>query len=367
MNQYTILSNGIKMPTINFGTGSLKNVKESVINAIKCGIRGIDTAQSYGNEEEVGEAILYCLDNGIVTRDELFVVTKLNAHKPVSYEIAKKSFYESLKKLKIDYVDQYLIHAPNFTDGDKWKKINANVWKAFEELYEDGLVKSIGVSNFLVLHLEELLKTAKILPTINQIELHPRWQQKELVAYCQKNKIALSSAYSLMYGSELNNAMLVEIANKYKKTTANILIRWHLQKGYLPIFRTANLEHLRQNLEIFDFILSNEDISKIDTLNSHPIGCWGTTPDSWYRYYSVLEQLYIVDDKITYNLFGKFRLAKSQRQKDGTYKLFLLGIPILTKIPSKNGFKLCFFGLKVCSIETKKHYLQRYIPRYENE
>lgn len=366
INECVILSNGVKMPIINFGTGSLQNIQESIINAIKCGIRAIDTAQSYNNEAECGDAIRYVLNNNIAKRDELFVITKLNAHKPVSYKIAKDSFYQSLKNLKVEYLDQYLIHAPNFTDGDKWKKINADIWTAFEELYKEGLVKSIGVSNFMILHIEELLNTAKIAPMINQIELHPRWQQRELCEYCQKKDIAISAAYSLMYGSEMNNPILIEIANKYNKTVANILLRWCIQKKYLPIFRTANLEHLKQNLEILDFNITKADMLKIDTLNSHPIGCWGTTPESWYRYYYLLEQLYAVDEKITYNLFGKFRFGKIQRCGDGLYKIYIFGIPIMTKKLTEGGANLYIFGIKLFQVKKTKKITHQYLPRYES-
>lgn len=365
INECISLKNGIKMPIINFGTGSLQNIQESIINAIKCGIRAIDTAQSYNNEVECGDAIQYILNNNIVKRDELFVITKLNAHKPVSYKIAKDSFYQSLKKLKVEYLDQYLIHAPNFTDGDKWKKINAEVWRAFEELYEDGLVKSIGVSNFMILHIEELLNTAKISPMINQIELHPRWQQKELCEFCKKNDIAISAAYSLMYGSEMNNPLLVEIANKYKKTVANILLRWAIQKKYLPIFRTANLEHLKQNLEILDFNITTKDMLKIESLNSHPIGCWGTTPESWYRYYYVLEQANSIDYRITYNLFGKFKLLQTKKSGNKLYKIYIFGIPIFDKVATKKGYNILLFGIKLFEIHIYKDTPQ-YLPRYES-
>lgn len=367
MNKYTTLVNGIKMPVLNFGTGALPNVKMSVVNAIKCGLRAIDTAQSYNNEEEVGKAIKYCIDNNIVKREDLFIVVKLNAHKPVSFEIAKNSFFDSLKKLNIDYADQYLIHAPNFTPKDKWKKINADVWKAFEELYNDNFVKSIGVSNFNILHIEELLKTAKISPMINQIDLNPRWQQRELVAYCQKKNITISAAYSLIYGQEMNNLILKDIAENYNKTVPNILLKWSCQKGFLPIFRSSNIEHLKENINICDFELSNEDIDKIDTLNSHPTGCSGTTPESWYAYYSVLEQLYLVDEKIVFKLFGKIRFLKEQRINENTYKIYFMGIPFITKSLTKDGYKLMLFSIiKLFDVNVRRVQTQYFLPRYED-
>ncbi len=368
MNKYTTLVNGIKMPVLNFGTGALRNVKMSVVNAIKCGLRAIDTAQSYNNEEEVGKAIKYCIDNNIVKREDLFIVVKLNAHKPVSFEIAKNSFFDSLKKLNIDYADQYLIHAPNFTPKDKWKKINADVWKAFEELYNDNFVKSIGVSNFNILHIEELLKTAKITPMINQIDLNPRWQQRELVAYCQKKNITISAAYSLIYGQEMNNLILKDIAEKYNKTVPNILLKWSCQKGYLPIFRSSNIEHLKENINICDFEISNDDMMKIDTLNSHPTGCGGTTPESWYQYYTVLEQLYTVNDKLVYKLFGVVKFFKYQRVNDNTYKLYFCGIPILTKKIKINGYSLKLFSfIKIFDVIVRRKQAKQFLPKYEDK
>mgnify|MGYP002521133476 CR=1 FL=1 len=367
MDKYKTLVNGTKMPVLNFGTGALQNVKTSVINAIKCGLRAIDTAQSYGNEEEIGQAIKYCIDNNIVKREDLFIVVKLNAHKPVSFDIAKNAFFKSLKKLNIDYADQYLIHAPNFTPKDKWKKINADVWKAFEDLYNDNFVKSIGVSNFNILHIEELLRTAKIQPMVNQIDLNPCWQQRELVEYCQNKNIAISAAYSLIFGQEMNNPLLVEIAKKYDKTVANILLKWSCQKGYMPIFRSSNIEHLKQNIDIEDFELLNEDISKIDTLNSNPTGCGGTTPESWYQYYSILEQLYIVNDKLVYKLFGAVKLFKYQRINDTTYKFYFCGIPIITKKITSEGYSLKLFSLiKIFDVIVRRKRTKQFLPKYED-
>lgn len=367
MDKYKTLVNGIKMPILNFGTGALQNVKISVINAIKCGLRAIDTAQSYDNEDEIGQAIKYCIDNNIVKREELFIVVKLNAHKPVSFDIAKNSFLESLKKLNIDYADQYLIHAPNFTPRDKWKKLNADVWKAFEELYNDGLTRSIGVSNFNILHIEELLKTAKIQPMVNQIDLNPRWQQRELVEYCLKKNIAISAAYSLIYGREMDNPIIKKFAQKYNKTAANILLKWSCQKGYMPIFRSHNIEHLKQNIDISDFELTSEDIAQIDTLNSHPTGCGGTTPESWYQYYSVLEQLYTVDDKLIYKLFGKIKIFKYQRISDTVYNFYWCGIPIITKTLTKEGYSLKLFSfLNLFDVIVRRKQIMQFLPKYED-
>ena len=366
MNDFITLSNGVKMPVLNFGTGALQNVTESVINAIKCGIRAIDTAQSYGNEEEIGEAIFYCIQNNIVKREDLFIVCKLNAHEPISYEIAKDSFYESLKKLKIDYADQYLIHAPNMTSGDKWKKLNAEVWQAFEELYEKGDVKSIGISNFNILHIEELLKTAKIEPMINQIDLNPRWQHKELFNYCKNKNIALSAAYSLVFGREMKNPLLFEVASKYHKTVPNVLLKWSCQKGYMPIFRSSNIEHLKQNIDIDDFELSKEDMDKIDTLNSHPTGNGSTTPESWFAYLSIVERLSIVDSKIKYKLFGKITILTAKRKQDGSYLFKLLGLPLWRKKPVSGGYQYFFLGVPFLKSKIVKMKTQHLLPHYKD-
>jgi len=159
------LSNGNIIPVMGFGTWELTGETgvEAIIEAIKCGYRHIDTAQAYNNEEEVGKAVNHCINEGIVKREDLYISSKLNFFKPIGYKNTIKAVYESLEKLKLDYIDTYLIHWPNLTIDDSWKYLNASTWKALEDLHKQGLIKNIGVSNFMIHHLEELLKTAEIM------------------------------------------------------------------------------------------------------------------------------------------------------------------------------------------------------------
>lgn len=264
------LSNGIKIPVIGFGTFESKDGDEaynSTLWALEAGYRHIDTAAAYGNEESVGRAIK---DSGI-NREDIFITTKLwnDSH---SYDLAKKALEASLNKLGVDYVDLYLIHWPNpksirNTNGsDGWKEANAETWRYFEEAYDLGLVKSIGVSNFLPHHIEELESTAKIMPMVNQIRLTPSDQQSELTEFDTKSNI-LNEAYSPLERNGFNNNDVVEsISKKYNKTIQQVLLRWSLEKGFLPLPKSTHKEFIQSNLDIFDFELSVEDINELDNL-----------------------------------------------------------------------------------------------------
>jgi diketogulonate reductase-like aldo/keto reductase len=263
------LSNGIEIPVIGFGTFEAADGDEayqSTLWALQAGYRHIDTAAAYGNEESVGRAIK---DSGI-PRDELFITTKLwnDSH---SYDLAKAALETSLKKLGLDYLDLYLIHWPNpkavrDNGDDAWKQANAETWKYFEEAYEAGLVKSIGVSNFLVHHLDELKKTAKVLPMVNQIRLTPSDQQAELVAYNKANNI-LNEAYSPLERNGFNdNQEVLSIGEKYGKTVQQVLLRWSLENGFLPLPKSTHEEYIKSNTDVFDFELTDEDKAVLDGL-----------------------------------------------------------------------------------------------------
>lgn len=255
--KYTILANGIKMPMVGFGTykaGDENETIDSVKCALQAGYRQIDTAAFYGNEEAIGKA----LKESNVPREEIFLVTKLwnDDH---GYYNTIKSFNESLKRLNVDYLDLYLIHWPN--------KLNTETWKAFEDLYEQGKVKAIGVCNFKKEHLDELMKNARIMPMVNQIEIHPHLSQKEIIKYCNEKKIQVVGWCPLMRGGIFSIPLMKELSEKYNKNIAQITLRWHLQNGVIAIPKSSKLERIKDNFDIFDFEISKEDMIKIDNLN----------------------------------------------------------------------------------------------------
>lgn len=274
MNQlkdtYT-LHNGIKIPIVGFGTWQTPNDEigyNAVLNALKEGYRHIDTAAAYQNEESVGKAIK---DSGI-PRDEIFLTTKLwnNDH---GYESTLKAFELSLKKLDTDYVDLYLIHWPNpLKFRDNWKETNAGSWKAMEELYKAGKIRSIGVSNFMPHHLDALLETAEIVPMVNQVRLCPGDTQPELMAYCKDKNILLEAYSPLGTGLVFDVEPLKELAEKYDTTVAKFCLRWSLQMGFLPLPKSVTPERIRSNADLFGFNIDDEDVKLVADLK----GCCGT-------------------------------------------------------------------------------------------
>jgi len=254
----TTLHNGIKMPWFGLGVFNVKDgddVIQSVKWALEFGYRRIDTASIYKNEEGVGKAIR----DSNVAREDIFVTSKVwNSEQ--GYESTIEAFHNSLNRLSFDYLDLYLIHWPV---KEKYKE----TWKALEYLYNEGKVKAIGVSNFKIHHLEDLMKDAEIKPMVNQVELHPRLTQKELREYCQKHQIQIEAWSPLMHGKLLNHEVLVEIGKKYNKTPAQVILRWDLQSGIMTIPKSTKRERIIENASIFDFKLSKEDMEKIDALN----------------------------------------------------------------------------------------------------
>ncbi|WP_042463962.1 aldo/keto reductase [Neobacillus dielmonensis] len=254
----TTLHNGVKMPWFGLGVFKVKEgseVIESVKAAIKNGYRSIDTAAVYQNEEGVGQAIR---ESGI-NREELFVTSKV-WNSDQGYESTLQAYETSLKKLGLEYLDLYLIHWPGKT---KFKE----TWKALEKLYKDGRVRAIGVSNFKVHHLEELLKDAEIKPMVNQVEYHPHLTQKDLLTYCQNQGIQLEAWSPLKQGQLISDPTINEIAEKYGKTAAQVILRWDLQTEVVTIPKSIKEHRIIENANIFDFELSQEDMKKIDALN----------------------------------------------------------------------------------------------------
>lgn len=264
-----ILNNGIKMPVIGFGVWRIPEGEE-VVNAVKCalnaGYRIIDTAMIYNNEEGVGRAIK---ESGI-PREEIFVTTKLwNVDQ--GYENALKAIDVSLAKLGLSYVDLYLIHWPT-ASADTKESLNKReeTWKAMEEIYRSGKAKAIGVSNYMINHLEEMKKYATIPPAVNQIEFHPFLYQEKLLNYCEKNNIILEAYCPLMHGEKLlNDKSITDIAKEYGKSNAQILLRWHLQHGAVPLPKSSHQEHIKENIDIFNFELAEEDMKTLNALNQN--------------------------------------------------------------------------------------------------
>ena len=249
------LNNGKTIPLVGYGTYGLG--EEEIGKAIELGYTCIDTAHGYGNEKEVGKAI----KNSGLKREQIFVITKVTTGAQRENSV-KEELEQSLINLGLDYVDMYLIHWPV-----KEKFIQA--WLELEKIYESGKAGSIGVSNFQIYHFEELMKSAKVIPAINQIELHPYLTQKPLVEYCIKHNIAVQ-AWSPLGAGKTNlqkDTTILKIADKYNKTAPQVILRWDIQQGIAAIPKSDKSEWMKSNLEIFDFELTQEEIQEIDSLN----------------------------------------------------------------------------------------------------
>ncbi|ERN51679.1 aldo/keto reductase [Alkalihalophilus marmarensis] len=255
---YATLNNGVEMPWLGLGVYKAEDgaeVEQAVIKAIEAGYRSIDTASFYFNEEGVGSAI----KKSGVAREELFITTKV-WNDDQGYESTLRAFDQSMDKLGLDVLDLYLVHWP--VEG-KFK----DTWKALETLYKAGKVRAIGVSNFNVTHLEELLKTAEIKPMVNQIEFHPYLLQEDLRKYCKEQGIQVEAWRPLTKGDIFSNPTVQEIANAHNKTPAQVLLRWNIEHEVVTIPKSVTESRIIENSEIFDFELTQEDIRKLDELN----------------------------------------------------------------------------------------------------
>lgn len=269
------LSNGQMIPCIGFGTYNAKGGDnyEMISTAIKAGYRYFDTASLYGTEADLGKAIK---DSGI-SREEFFIVSKVWIDE-MGYEETKNAFNRTLNRLQMDYLDLYLIHWPRRMEGDTdWKKIDIETWKAMEELYEEGKIKGLGLSNFLPHHIDNILQYSKIKPVVNQLEIHPGYTQETAVKYCMENDIYVQAWSPLGRSSMLENNILKEIADKYNKSVAQICINYLIKKKIIPIIKASSMERMLQNQNVFDFELEKEDFYIIDCM---PQNTWlGEHPD----------------------------------------------------------------------------------------
>ncbi|WHY96416.1 aldo/keto reductase [Peribacillus simplex] len=264
----TTLHNGVKMPWFGLGVFKVEEGPElvnAVKTAIKHGYRSIDTAAIYENEEGVGQGIREGIKEAGISREDLFVTSKVwNAD--LGYESAIAAYENSLKKLGLEYLDLYLIHWP--VEG-KYKE----AWRALETLYKEGKVKAIGVSNFQIHHLKDLLEDAEVKPMVNQVECHPRLTQKEVQAFCKEQGIQLEAWSPLMQGELLDNDVLQAIATKHGKSVAQVILRWDIQNGIITIPKSTKEHRIVENSSIFDFELTEEEMNQIDGLNqNHRVG-----------------------------------------------------------------------------------------------
>lgn len=265
MKKYFELNNGVSIPPIGFGTWQTPD-GETAVEAIKCainaGYRHIDAAAVYANEASVGKGIK---DSGI-DREELFITSKVwNTER--GYEKTLSAFQKTIDDLQVDYLDLYLIHWPaSENQFANWKEINTETWRAMEELYRDGKIRAIGVSNFLPHHLQALMENATVLPAINQIEFHPGFMQQECVSFCKDNNIQVEAWSPLGTGKMLNNETLKAIAIKYNKSVAQLCIRWVLQNDVLPLPKSITTSRIIENIDVDDFEISEEDMQTINAM-----------------------------------------------------------------------------------------------------
>lgn len=262
--EYVKLNNGLKMPVVGFGVFRVPDKKEcanSVYQAIKAGYRLLDTAASYMNEDAVGEGVKKAIQEGICKREDLFITSKLWVQDMHNYEMAKKAIDASIEKTGLEYLDLYLLHQAM---GDYFA-----AWRAMEDAYKEGKLKAIGVSNFYPNVLTNFCKTVEIKPSVNQVELHPYFIQKQALATMKEYHV-IPEAWAPLGGGRYHpfeDKMLNDIANKYHKTVGQVLLRWNIQRGVVVIPKSTHIERIIENIDVFDFVLSKEEIKQISTLD----------------------------------------------------------------------------------------------------
>lgn len=263
INDFTVLNNGIKMPWLGLGVNNIKgiNVTKAINYALSAGYRSIDTATMYGNEAGVGKAI----KESSIPREEIFITTKLWTSTQ-NEKAVLKAFDKSRKNLDSDYIDLYLINSPvhNY----------AEAWSTMTDLYNKGLIKAIGVSNFNIQHLDTLKSISNVIPAVNQVEYHPWLTQEKLMEYCKNEGIQMEAWSPLCRGEILDDKTIISLSSKYGKTPAQIVLRWDLQNSVVTIPKSIKEKRIIENANIFDFNLSEEDILVINELNKNKRWMW---------------------------------------------------------------------------------------------
>jgi diketogulonate reductase-like aldo/keto reductase len=262
------LNNGHEIPQVGLGLWQVKNEQEcirAIESALKAGYRHFDTAQIYGNEEFLGKALL----QSKILRKDLFITTKI-WNDNFFWDDLIPSFEESLNKLRLNYVDLLLLHFPV-------TETRRPAWRKMEEIYKSGKAKSIGVSNYTVTHLQELLSESDLKPAVNQVELHVYLQQPELVEFCQKNNILLEAYSPLAHGYGMDNEKLVSVAKRHDKSPAQIMLRWCIEKGFVILPKSTHTDRIEDNIRIFDFTLEPDELRQLDGLEANLRTCWDPT------------------------------------------------------------------------------------------
>ncbi len=273
------LNNHTTIPMFGYGTYKIKDSSEaynSVKTALDLGYRHIDTAAFYENEKYVADAIKDYIDANTISRDEIFVTSKAWKTE-LGYDKTLAAFEKTMNEMQMDYLDLYLVHWPaSYAFDDDWKNTNRATWKAMMEIYKSGRVKAIGVSNFLTHHLDTIIDM-EILPAVDQIEVNPGFLQKDTVDYCQKKGILVEAWSPLGRGKSLEHPLLAELAKKYNRSVAQIILRWEIQHNIVPLPKSVNPQRIIENATVFDYALSSEDMAKIDAIE--PYGNSGHSPD----------------------------------------------------------------------------------------
>ncbi|MFC6323897.1 aldo/keto reductase [Companilactobacillus baiquanensis] len=262
------LNNGVKMPQLGMGVWQVNNTQaaQSVEWAIKHGYKAIDTAKQYGNEKGVGIGLKKGLADNHLKREDIFLTTKIY-NGDQGYESTLKQFEGQLKNLQTDYVDLLLIHWP--VDGTY-----LSAWKALEEIYRQGKARAIGVSNFNITKLQDVLKTASVKPAVNQMEFHPLCQEEDIKNFCDEQNIYLEAWSPLGSGTVLKDTRLQKIADKYNKSVAQVILRWDLQRDVITIPKSSHEARIEQNADIFDFELSDDDVNEINGFDIDKRSLW---------------------------------------------------------------------------------------------
>lgn len=270
------LQNGVEIPPIGFGTYNLQfdgtkgGMDFAVEAAILQGYRLFDTAHNYGSEEALGIALQRAVGSKLVLRKDLFVQTKFYPEMPYGYHTVMRQFEESINKLRMDYLDAYMIHVPvpRYSE-EEYTERNIDAWQAFEELYHKGKIKAVGVSNFLERHILQLSESCNEAPMFNQIEINPFYQECGLTKWCQTHQTVVQGWSPLARGDVFKNPVMKKISHKHGKTIPQVCLRWAIQRDVIPIVAAADPSFIRDNMDIFDFSLDSADMEEIMTLNTN--------------------------------------------------------------------------------------------------